>query len=292
MEEKIIVRAARNSDREEVFRFCQKTWSWGDYIPRFWDRWMKQKNGKIFVATINNIPIGMAHVRVDKQKKEAWLSAARTAPEHRRKGVATLIAKKCLEYAKQNGAVKARLVTSSDNKAAQIVLQKLGFKPIAQFVKMTTEKISPSESRNSKLASAEELEALWKFLRESKIFRKSTGLYTVLFRWYSLTLKDLERFIHENKALIYGKDKRVEGLILIDDSTSEVWQENTIQTCYVDGDEKAVADMLGFLLTLCYKKGIKKIYGFAYNDPSLTSAMKKAGFQASETIEIVYEKKL
>jgi len=292
MKEKIVVRMARNSDREEVFRFCRKTWSWGDYIPRFWDRWMKETDGKIFVATINDAPVGISHVRIDMCKKEAWLSAARTAPEHRRKGVATAIARKCLEYAKQNGAVKARLVTSSDNNAAQILLQKLGFAPVTEFVEMTTEKVQPRQSRKSRWGRLEDLRAVWEFLQESEVFQKSAGLYTILFRWYSLTPKDLERFIHENKVVVYEQNKHIRGLIIVDDSTAKMWQENTIQTCYVDGKEGTVVDMLGFLLTQCHERGIRKIYGFIYNDQSLVAAMKEVGFQIRDEMEIVYEKKL
>ncbi|HDI06964.1 MAG TPA: GNAT family N-acetyltransferase [Candidatus Bathyarchaeota archaeon] len=292
MKEEIVVRPARNSDREAVFKFCEKTWSWGDYIPQFWDKWMKETDGKIFVATISSVPVGMSHVRVDKRKKEAWLSAARTAPEHRRKGIATAIAKECMKYAKRNGAVKARLVTSSDNKAARIVLQKLGFTPIAEFVEMKTEKIRRLDSLKSRWGRAEDLNALWKFLQESNIFQRSAGLYTILFRWYSLTREDLERFLREKKAIVYEGNAQIQGLILIDDSTARMWQENTLQTCYVDGSREAIIDMLSFLLTRCFEAGTRKVYGFACNDESLVSAMKEIGFEAPEGVEIVYEKEL
>ncbi|MEM3549688.1 MAG: hypothetical protein QXN87_00810 [Candidatus Bathyarchaeia archaeon] len=34
----ICIRQAIASDREVVFEFCSKTWSWGDYIPKVWDQ--------------------------------------------------------------------------------------------------------------------------------------------------------------------------------------------------------------------------------------------------------------
>ncbi len=292
MKEKIVVREALDTDREAVFRFCEKTWSWGDYIPRVWDKWMKNKSGKIFVATIKNVPVGISHVKVDKVKKEAWLSAARTAPEHRRKGVATAIARKCLKYAKQNGAEKARLVTSSDNKAARIVLQKLEFTPIAEFVEMITEKIKPRRSLKSKWSKLRDLKPIWMFLQKSEIFSKSARLFTILFRWYSLTLRDLEWFITQGKAVVYENRGKIEGLTLIDDSTAKEWQENTIQTCYIDGNEETIMDMLNFLATYCHKQGIKKIYGFTCKHQTVTSVMKKLGFEEPDEVEIVYEKKL
>jgi len=66
LKRRIFVRKARSSDRETVFRFCEKTWSWGDYIPKVWDKWLKQRNGGVFVATINGMPVGISHLSVDK----------------------------------------------------------------------------------------------------------------------------------------------------------------------------------------------------------------------------------
>ena len=62
--------------------------------------------------------------------------------------MATAITRKCLEYAKKKGAKVARLVTRSNNKAAQTVLKKLGFKPIAEFVEMVTEDIKDERSKS------------------------------------------------------------------------------------------------------------------------------------------------
>jgi hypothetical protein len=74
---KISVRKARNSDREAVFKFCEKTWSWGDFIPKVWDKWLKEKNSRVFVATINGVPVGISHLSIDKPH-EVWLSGEQT----------------------------------------------------------------------------------------------------------------------------------------------------------------------------------------------------------------------
>jgi hypothetical protein len=77
LKKRILVRKARSSDRVAVFRFCEKTWSWGDYVPKVWDKWLKERNGGIFVATVDSVPVGISHLSVDRQY-EVWLSAART----------------------------------------------------------------------------------------------------------------------------------------------------------------------------------------------------------------------
>jgi len=174
---KIYVWRTRGSDREAVFKFCEKTWSWGDYISKVWDKWLKEKNGRAFVATINEVPVGISHLSIDKPH-EVWLSGARTDPNYRRMGIATAITKKCLEYAKRKTAKVARLVTGSDNIAAQTVAQKLGFKPIAEFVEMTTENITDENSKKLRWAEETETEALWDYIQTSETYRKAAGLYT------------------------------------------------------------------------------------------------------------------
>jgi RimJ/RimL family protein N-acetyltransferase len=289
---KIYVRKARSSDREAVFKFCEKTWSWGDYVPRVWDRWLKAKNGIVFVATIDGVPVGISQLSIDKPH-EVWLGGARTDPDYRRMGVATAITKKCLEYAKQKGAKVARLVTESDNIAAQAVLRKLEFKPVAEFVETVTEKITKEKSRNSKWAEKNETEAIWKFAQTSETYRKAAGLYTILFHWFSLGKQDLKRFVEQQKAILHENEKgEVNGLTLIDDTTAREWRESTMQTCYIDGGYDAALDMIKILKNHCWDTGVKKIYGFTCNRKPITRALQEIGFKPPDSTEIVYEKRI
>jgi ribosomal protein S18 acetylase RimI-like enzyme len=288
----IYVRRACASDREAVFKFCEKTWSWGDYVPKVWDQWLKEKNGRVFVAIIDGVPVGITHVSVDKPN-EVWLSAARTDPKYRRLGVATAITRKCLEHAKRKGAKVARLATESDNVAAKAVVQKLGFRPTAEFVEMVMENVTEKRSRNSKWAKENETEATWNYVQSSEIYRKAAGLYTVLFHYFSLGKQDLRQFIEQRKAILHiDENKEIDGITLIDDATAREWRENTIQTCYLYGDCDAVLDMMGFLKRHCFASGVKKIYGFTCNHKPIAAALEKLGFKVPDSIDVVYEKKL
>jgi len=84
MGKEIVVRKAKPEDKEAVLSFCQKTWEWGDYIPKVWDRWIKDPAGKIFVGIIDGKPVGITNVIIVKEW-EAWLRGARTHPDYRRK---------------------------------------------------------------------------------------------------------------------------------------------------------------------------------------------------------------
>ena len=288
----VFVREALESDREAVFEFCRQTWSWGDYIPHVWDKWLKEPNGKVFVAVVGGVPVGIQHITVDKAG-EAWLSGARTAPQYRRMGVATAITMKCLEYAKSKGVKVARLVTEAVNTAAVAAVQRMGFKPVAEFIEMELEKPTSEESADSFWANTSQLEAVWRFLQTSEVYLRAAGLYTVLYHWYSLDRLDLERFIEQRKAIVHvDGNGAVCGLILVDDAVASEWRENAVQTCYVDGDFEAVLDMAKFLKAYCHQQGVEKIYGFTCNHPPITEALEKLGFKKPETTAIVFQKSL
>lgn len=287
----IYVRRARNSDKTGVFKFCEKTWSWGDYIPKVWDRWLKEKNSIVFVATINEVPVGISHLTIDKPN-EVWLSGARTDPDYRRIGVATAITQKCLKCAQAMGAKIARLVTESNNKAAQAVLKKLGFQPVTRFLEAKTENITNVASERSRWAELKDVNRIWSYLQNSNIYRKAAGLYTVLFHWYSLDKEDLEKFVKQRKAILHENKEGVGGLVLIDNAPSQEWQEKSIQTCYIDGDYTAALDMLNFLKNHCYTLGFRKIYGFTYDHKPVVKALETLRFKIDDAREIVYEKVL
>jgi len=292
LKKRILVRKARSSDRAAVFRFCEKTWSWGDYVPKVWDKWLKERNGGVFVATVDSVPVGISHLSVDKPG-EVWLSAARTDPNYRRMGVATAITRKCLEYTKKKDAKVARLLTGSNNKAAQAVVEKLGFKQIAEFVEMVTEDVKDERRKKSRWAEKDQLETIWNYLQSSETYGKAAGLYTILFHWFSLDKDALKRFVEEQKAVVHENEKgELNGLTLIDDATARQWHEDTIQTCYIDGDNNAVLDMMRFFESYCHGLTVKKIYGFACDHKPITTALEKLGFEPPDSIDIIYEKKL
>jgi ribosomal protein S18 acetylase RimI-like enzyme len=290
---RVNVREAKDSDRDAVFEFCRQTWSWGDYIPHVWDKWLKEPNGKVFVATLDNdTPIGIQHITIDKPF-EAWLNGARTAPKYRRMGVASALTMQCMEYAKNMGVRVVRLMTESNNVAALAAVQKMGFKPVAEFLEMELEN-PPMVDGNSHScwADVSQLEAVWSYLQTSEVYRLTAGLYTVLYHWFSLDKPDLERFIASGKAIVYGGDWAIQGLILIDDAVAGEWRENAIQTCYIDGDSMAVSEMARFLLTHCREQGVEKVYGFTCNHLPIVETLERLGFKKPETRAIVFEKHL
>ncbi|MGB9134933.1 MAG: GNAT family N-acetyltransferase [Candidatus Bathyarchaeia archaeon] len=290
MRDQLVVRQAKQSDREAVFKFCEHSFDWGDYVPDVWDGWMKEQHSRVFTATLNGEPVGIMRVSLPKPG-EAWFQAARTHPDYRRRGIATALAGACLEWARDDGAKIIRLSTDSDNYASRKTLEKLDFTRTSDFLIMRCERLQSEVSQDCRWARESEVERIWKFLGESEVFDASEGLYTVLFVWMSLERRDVERFVADRKAIIHIRGSVVDGLVLVDDTVRKLWEET--QTCYIDGDRSAVSEMLKFLKAYAYREGFKRVHAFACNTSLIREMLTAAGFSRDDqNTEFIYEKTL
>ena len=292
MIDKLVIRPAQQSDREAVFKFCEHAFDWGDYVPDVWDMWLKEQHSRVLTATLDGAPVGIMRVAIQKPG-EAWFQAARTHPNHRRTGIATVLTEACCEWARNNGAKTVRLSTDSDNYSAQEILKKLGFIQISDFVIMKCERPQPEEAVNCRWTRKGDVERIWKFLAGSGVFKASAGLYTVLFNWFSLDKKDLNRFATGGKAIIHQYDDVVDGLILIDETVRDVWDNKPMQTCYVDGERRAISEMMKLLGTYAHAEDFATVYAFACNTPLVVEALTEAGFSRDDqNTEFIYHKTL
>src|SRR5215831_15985383 len=128
------VRPALPSDKEPVLKFCTHTWRGGDYIPEVWDDWMKERNGRLLVATIKGDPVGVAHAYL-QTPSDAWLEGVRVNPEYRGHGIAGRLNRELLDWTKRRRATAARLCTGEDITASRRHLLKTGFKPLQTFAR-------------------------------------------------------------------------------------------------------------------------------------------------------------
>ena len=56
MKPEIRVRRARERDKKAILSFCQKLPdNQDDYIPKVWDRWIAEPEGRIFVVTVDEM---------------------------------------------------------------------------------------------------------------------------------------------------------------------------------------------------------------------------------------------
>ena len=108
-----IPRLAKSSDKDHVLNFCEKTFSWGDYIHEVWNSWIDE--GNLIVIDENQIPISMTHAAFYPNEKMIWIEGIRVKENFRKKGIAQKMISHLEEMAKSKNCEISRMLIASEN---------------------------------------------------------------------------------------------------------------------------------------------------------------------------------
>jgi ribosomal protein S18 acetylase RimI-like enzyme len=261
-------RVATVYDKDYVLDFCKNTFSWGDYIERVWDIWIREPNSIFLVAVVNenNIekPIAISH-GILIPEKIGWIEGIRVDPKYRSRKLATNMSLHILDYARKKGAVYSSAIVSKNNEASKGLMEKLGFKVISKWSYLSIKPIDllpelknftiDNSTTIIKVANLKEYQAILKFLNYSDIFKASGKKFVNSWRWYDLTENRLRMMINNRQVIIlvnnddndHEKEKKIRGIAIIDEEG--YWNnQNIFQIVYIDADSD---DLLLSLVIKC-----------------------------------------
>ena len=122
------IRPATHADIAAVTAFTTGTFEWGDYVPEAIAGWIDDPNGLVLVDTDDSdtpIAVGRCFLLTPT---EAWLHAARVHPDRKGEGIAGRLAVAFTDWARQRGALMARLLVEEKNTASIRHIGKTGFR--------------------------------------------------------------------------------------------------------------------------------------------------------------------
>jgi GNAT superfamily N-acetyltransferase len=158
---KIRVSIAKKSDAPLIARLCRRAVSRSDYVITILPTIIAC--GTLFLAWDEKALVGMTHF--DRSiDGSGWLSAARTDPKWRGRGVATLLQRKIGAYAKRRGVGTLRLWVSSDNKSSLRACERGGFRRVceAAHISCSLGRVKPHGSAHPSFPSEAQLLPLLK----------------------------------------------------------------------------------------------------------------------------------
>jgi GNAT superfamily N-acetyltransferase len=194
-----VMRPARDEDVASVGRWTQDTFSWGDYVPEMLGGWLEEADSLVFVCVDgDDLPIGVSRVQL-LSPTEAWLSATRVHPDHRRSGMGMAMNDHAVEWARSHGALVARLVIEESNEAARGQVLRSSYRPGGRWAHATA-----PESTGRRLPPVERLragltmdaDAAWTFWSQSDLAHAARDLISLGWRWRKATRDDLERAVN------------------------------------------------------------------------------------------------
>lgn len=247
-------RVATVHDKDYVLDFCKNTFSWGDYIDRVWDIWIREPDSIFLVAVVkeNNIekPVAISHAIIIPEKI-GWIEGIRVDPKYRSQKLATNMSLHILDYARKNGALYSSAIVSINNEASKGLMEKLGFKVISKWSYLSIKPIALlpelknlmiENSTTTKVANLNQYQLILNFLNQSDIFKASGKKFVNSWRWYDLTEDRLKMMINNRQVIILvnnddndhkKEEKKIRGIAIIDEAG--YWNnQNIFQIVYID----------------------------------------------------------
>ena len=107
------IREANASDMKPVLKFCQNTFSWGDYVDHVWNFWLDE--GHLFLSEKSS-PIGICHAFYSEN--QAWIEGIRVDSNFRHQKIASQLVKHAENIGKDLNALSSYMLIDIENAAS------------------------------------------------------------------------------------------------------------------------------------------------------------------------------
>ncbi len=276
-------------DKSQVLSFCANTFSWGDYIDQVWDIWLRDPRGLMLVAELDGRQVGLSRVATCPDSRSIWLEGVRVHPSHRRSRIATALIKEMLEFGRERRASRALAIVAGDNTASQRMMERSGFSAISEWSYYSTANAPAKEDSAARIASADDLDPIVKYLDRSRIYRRSAQMYVRTWHWYSLNRATIAELVREHRIVVAGKP--ICGVSVI--NSAGYWKRrNVMQIVYLDSQRnKELRDLVAFAGNIRLGGRHEHLQVMCAHDKKIDSLMQKLRIQESERFTL-YSKDL
>ncbi|HSJ27053.1 MAG TPA: GNAT family N-acetyltransferase [Acidimicrobiia bacterium] len=222
------IRPARPEDHEVIRAFTTDTFSWGDYVADVFTEWLRDPDAEVAVATVDDRPVAIAR-GVLMSPTEGWMHGARVHPDHRRRGLATMLNDHLCAWAASRGALIVRLMIEAWNEAAQRQVAAAGYRMVCEwtnaFRNLGTEP-DPHTNGGRRVPGDEqlavgtpaEIEPAWVTWSTSELARAGRGLYPRGWLMRRMHRRDLDEATASG-GLLHGPS----GWILAEDEDGDMF---------------------------------------------------------------------
>lgn len=280
----LVIRPATPADKAAITTFTSNTFVWGDYVSDAFDDWVGDDG--FVVAEVEGRVVAMVR-GVLLSPREAWFQGARVHPGLRRQGIGQRLNSHLREWARERGAVVARLLVEADNHRARRQVEASGMRPVAEFVRAhrAVGDASPLPDGNGgrrvgaleklRRAHSSEAESAFMAWSTSELARAGRGLFGVGWRFRRLQLDDLAgAAVHE--ALWVARSGWVLAAL-----SNEMFEVGWLST----GPEDA-EDLMRAITDVAVDEGAERVQAMLPGPDWLVRAARRANY-ATES-EILY----
>jgi GNAT superfamily N-acetyltransferase len=277
----MIIREARNDDKEYIMSWIKDIWEGHDYIPYVWDEWLKDPRGTLYVVEEEDKPIALWHIRW-LGKDTAWLEGMRVKQDYRNRGIATMTAVYSINIAREKGLKYVMLSTLSTNKPAVSVMKKLRFNKIGGFYDFNIKNIGDTITNyKDRCIEWEELGDRYPRLKQNNYL---VGYYERPWIFKDITKSEYIKNCKDGK-IIFSMKKHAVAMLGV---SYEYKDKKNLYVRYLDGyDEQDLRDIITLLRKKAVEEGCERIYGYIPPDTNLAIMLEKYGIKVDKSREIL-----
>jgi GNAT superfamily N-acetyltransferase len=275
---KLLVRPMTVADKPALMRISTRIWQGHDYVPLFFDRWLKA--GGFWAGEMRGRLVGYGKA-TELAPGEMWLEGLRVDPNCRKRGVGKELSRQVLDRTLERRPVSLRLATADVNhESIHIIKAVMGLKSYAEYRFFTGTPLKPRPG--PPLVTPTVVEAL-DFIKRSRELAASKGLlpWTWLFR--GLNRRYVSELIRCGYVFGYGTARKLAGLLVL---RPHRYRGNDLDISFVAGDRQALAAFRSFLSRVAHDCGTQNISGMAASD-EMAAALKSLGLKPHPHISAV-----
>lgn len=303
---RLVVREARQEDRDAVLAFCAQTWDGGDYIEQVWDRWLADADGALLLGEAGGEPVALSHIQM-LAAGEAWIEGVRVAPRARRQGVGRVMISRSLVRARDLGATVARLFTGARNQPAQRLFGAFGFSRVAELVCYSAGALAPDGERAGpeprtaaerdptiaettrdtttgalppharlRTPGPAEFETLWAWLTQSNLTPFNGGLEVRNWAARGLSEPALREYLAAGEVITLDEWGGPQALAVATEDVGD--GAPYLEARYVDGLSDAIGRLALLLRGEAHRRGLGQVFLWLPDLLILTDAMNGAGY--------------
>lgn len=188
----LTIRPARPEDAALIAPWTADTFEWGDYVAERLPGWIEDPDCMPLVtAGEDDLPVAVANTLM-LSPTEAWLEGARVHPDHQRSGLGSALNRAGTSWARDRGALVARLATEADNVAAQRQVEALGYRHASSWLHAEPDPRGEPMATSSMQVTGE-VDPVWLYWSVSELALIGRELIALGWRWRRTTIEDLAR---------------------------------------------------------------------------------------------------
>ena len=276
-----IVRPATAEDQTAIAAFTTDTFSWGDYVAEAFSGWLADPLAHVAVAVIDDVPVAVARA-VMMSPTEGWMHGARVHPDHRRKGLATLLNHHLSDWVRSKGGQVVRLMIESWNEPAQEQVAAAGYRRVCEWtnaVRGLGSEPDPIANGGRRVPGDEqlavgtpaEIEPAWVAWSASELSRSGRALYPRGWLMRRMVRNDLDEAV-AGRQLLHGPS----GWIV-----AEPEDDDTMFVPFLVAADSDAYRLVRAVVDRADRKGFQRIRALVPSVSWMTEALHRGGFDLS-----------